>query len=155
MPSFSKVIPAFTKALFKKEKSDKILCPSKALLPINSDSSVSISPSSGALFTSACVICVICIILSGRRHLGLTKEENVSVILPFSTSTAPISIILSSFTRRPVISKSSATYSSGIAYFPPLPDAFFFVEIPQDGQTSFKKQSAHFGVGALQISRPS
>ena len=48
-------------------------------------------------------------ILNGIGTCGLTNSEKRSVIVPFSTFTAPISMILQVFGLNPVVSKSNTT----------------------------------------------
>ena len=47
-----------------------------------------------------------------RRRWGFTKVWNVSVIWPFFSTTAPISVMASVVTFRPVVSMSKQTISS-------------------------------------------
>ena len=73
----------------------------------NSGRTVSIP---GALITIPSFIPVSCSILNGIGSFGFTKAENLSIILPSLTFTAPISIILFSSGLKPVVSKSKITY---------------------------------------------
>ena len=60
------------------------------------------------------------VIFAGIGIPGFAKVEKVSVICPFSTFTAPISVILSRFAERPVvsISKQINVPSSGSSLLP-------------------------------------
>ena len=66
----------------------------------------------GASITISSLMLVNFSILKGIGISGLTKVLNLSIIFPFSTLTAPISIILSLFALKPVVSKSKTTYLS-------------------------------------------
>ena len=65
-----------------------------------------------ASLSIASVICVSSSISYGIDISGLTNSENLSVIIPLHTFTAPISITLCLYGLRPVVSISKITYES-------------------------------------------
>ena len=78
----------------------------------NSINEGKISSILGASITILSLILVNCSILRGIGISGLTNVLKRSIIFPFCTFTAPISIILSLFALNPVVSKSNTTYVS-------------------------------------------
>ena len=83
----------------------------------NSKNLGNISLSSGASSSISSVILVKLIISLVNFSCGLIKVENLSIISPFFTLTAPISIILLYSLLRPVVSKSNITYLSSKFWF--------------------------------------
>ena len=78
----------------------------------NCKNAVSASFSWGASASMASVMPVRPMISGVNRRLGFTKVWNLSVISPFFSTTAPISVIASRRTFRPVVSMSKHTISS-------------------------------------------
>ena len=86
--------------------SNPALCATNAPSPINSRNCGSTTSIVGASSTISSVILVRFVISKGIGRSGFTKVLNLSTICPFSTFTAPISIILSRIELNPVVSIS-------------------------------------------------
>ena len=77
----------------------------------NSENSRLISVMVGAELTSDWVIPVMSVMNLGTCRLGLTNVCNSSIVSLAVNLTAPISIISSVFSDKPVVSRSNATHS--------------------------------------------
>ena len=88
------------------------LCAASGRPLTNFRKAVSASFRDGASASMASVMPVRPIISGVRRRWGFTKVWNVSVIWPFFSTTAPISVMASVVTFNPVVSISKQTISS-------------------------------------------
>ena len=92
--------------------SNSALCAAKGRPFTNFRNSVRASFSCGASFSISSVMPVRPMISGVRRRLGFTKVWNRSQISPFFSTTAPISVMASRSTFKPVVSISKQTNSS-------------------------------------------
>ena len=89
--------------------SKSVFWPTSIESPQNFKKSLITSSILGQSSTISFVIPVISVIFSDITISGLTSWLYSSVIFPFSTLTAPISVILSLYLDKPVVSKSNTT----------------------------------------------
>ena len=105
----SKVIPRSRALCFIKLISKEALWATMTASPQNSRNFGSACSMVGAFKTMLSLMLVSFSISKGIGTSGLTNVENLSVIFPFSTFTAPISIILFLMGLKPVVSISKTT----------------------------------------------
>ena len=109
MMVYERSIPSRCASLRINVVSKSALCATSTASPQNSMNPGSISSIVPAPMTMESLILVSFSILYGIGIFGSTKVENLSVISPPSTFTAPISMILSSAKESPVVSISNTT----------------------------------------------
>ena len=108
----SKSSPVLAQPARMKPMSNSALCAASGRPFTNFKNAVSASLSCGASASIASVMPVRPMISGVRRRFGFTNVWNRSVISPFFSTTAPISVIASRVTFRPVVSISKQTISS-------------------------------------------
>ena len=104
--------PTFRHPARIKLMSNSALCAASTRPFTNCKKAVSASFRDGASASMASVMPVSPMISGVSRRPGFTKVWNVSVIFPFFSTTAPISVMASRVTFRPVVSMSKHTISS-------------------------------------------
>ena len=105
-------MPHFRQPARIKLISNSALCAASGAFPAKARNAVSASLSFGAPRSISSVMPVRPMISGVSRRSGSTKVWKVSTISPFLSRTAPISVMASCVTLRPVVSMSKQTISS-------------------------------------------
>jgi hypothetical protein len=104
--------PLARQPLVRKPTSNGALCATSTQPLAKDRNAASAWRAAGAWLTMSCVIPVSLVMGSGTGQAGLTREKNSPVTRGPQSRTAPISMIVDSAGRKPVVSTSTTTASS-------------------------------------------